>query len=119
MIAGCSLQAGGLHITCAEQGAAVLFTNSHDLQSHSVACMVALILQHCATHLYTGGGPLTCAGTRYVSGAVLRILRSFPDDWVVHVISADGATQVGYHGQLPTGTRTRNQGLLFRSLQVY
>lgn len=37
----------------------------------------------------------TCAaGTRYVNGAVLRLVRSFPDDWVVHVISADGTTQV-------------------------
>lgn len=33
-------------------------------------------------------------GTRYVSGAVLRVIRSYPDDFVVHVISADGATQV-------------------------
>lgn len=35
------------------------------------------------------------AGTRYVSGAVLRLIRSYPGDTVVHVISADGATQVG------------------------
>jgi hypothetical protein len=29
-----------------------------------------------------------------VSGAVLRVVRSYPEDFVVHVISSDGTTQV-------------------------
>lgn len=45
----------------------------------------------------------TCpAGTRYVSGAVLRVIRSYPGDYDAHVISADGATQVGQHTHSPT-----------------
>lgn len=38
---------------------------------------------------------LCCAaGTRYASGAVLRVLRSYPGSWEVHVLAADGASQV-------------------------
>jgi hypothetical protein len=35
------------------------------------------------------------AGTRYASGAVLRVLRSYPGSWTAHVVSSDGASQVG------------------------
>uniref|UniRef100_A0A383VL88 DUF1995 domain-containing protein n=1 Tax=Tetradesmus obliquus TaxID=3088 RepID=A0A383VL88_TETOB len=42
-------------------------------------------------------------GTRYASGAVLRVLRSFPGSWTVHVVSADGASQaVGGTANKPT-----------------
>jgi hypothetical protein len=34
------------------------------------------------------------AGTRYASGAVLRVLRSYPGSWTAHVVSSDGASQV-------------------------
>jgi hypothetical protein len=33
-------------------------------------------------------------GTRYASGAVLRVLRSYPGSWTAHVVSSDGASQV-------------------------
>lgn len=38
---------------------------------------------------------LAAAGTRYVSGAVVRVLRSYPGQYVVHVLAADGTSQVG------------------------
>lgn len=36
----------------------------------------------------------SAAGTRYVSGAVVRTLRVYPGQYVVHVVAGDGTSQV-------------------------
>lgn len=43
---------------------------------------------------------VACPGTRYVSGAVVRVLRVYPGQYVVHVVAGDGTSQVRSRQQM-------------------